>query len=468
MVNPTPFSPKSSPYSVSSAAGIPRTLTNPTPPTQPRRWKPLKRVLLLGPLVVLIAAATYALLEYRSIRGIAIVSHRGQDSSILGYNPNDTHAVLDTSALTHFGDGRFTMVVVGVGGEGHEGPYLTDSIKVVSLDTVNKSMTVTSIPRDFYYSNAKINATYQYGEEMGKGGGGLAIRNAVSEILGVPVSHFAMIDFAGMKELVDALGGVTVKAPESLTDYSYPDDKGGYAPFSVKAGTQIMDGTTALKYARTRKADNDYKRQERQNILIGSIREKAMSLGILANPVKVSNIVSVLGNHFRTDLQPADIRSLISLLREMPSGSTTSYVLDTSPDLNLLTSSSNTAAGFISYPIAGMKDYSAIRDWYASHNPDPILAREAPTLTLAGTAATTAKQLTAEATTLRNLGYQVVLSPTPAPATHLTSTKVYTNTGKKPVSRSYLGSFFGTSPTSAGPLKSDSDFEVVYIPSSKR
>jgi LCP family protein required for cell wall assembly len=461
MINPAPIAPKSSPYSASSAAGLPRTLQ---PITEDPKKKRFKRLLWITPLIVVAALLGYVGVKYHHLSTTTIVAHQGENSAILTYDPANKHQQLDLSAFKNPGDGRVNIVIVGVGGEGHGGAYLTDSIKLLSLDTINKSAVISSLPRDFYYGNGKINAVYSDAESIKAGNGGIALRKAVGDVFGVQVSHFMLMDFSGFKDLVDSLGGITINAPEAVYDTSYPvDSTYGYETFSVKAGVQTMNGTTALKYSRTRHADNDYKRQERQNLVIKAIEDKALTAGVLANPIKINSIINVLGDHIRTDLQPADIKSVIDIVRQIPGTSIGSSVLDTNPDLNLLTSSSDTSAGFISYPILGIKNYSAIHSWFQKNNPDPLLAKESPSVTLYGTGVATPKQLSAFADDLHNYGFTVTVSPTPATTPH-GSTAFMRKSAAKKVSSQYLSSFLGTAATNGSP-SGDADFEVVYVPS---
>ena len=91
-------------------------------------------------------------------------------------------------------------------------------------------------------------------------------------------------------EVVDALGGVEVSPTENLIDQFYPAPDGSshtYDPLYIKAGTQTLDGTTALKYARSRETSSDFERAKRQQEILVAMKDKAISAGFLLNPVKI-------------------------------------------------------------------------------------------------------------------------------------------------------------------------------------
>lgn len=130
------------------------------------------------------------------------------------------------------------ILIAGIGGKGHPGGELTDSLMFAHLDPKNQEVTLLSIPRDIYvsYDNktraTKINALYQIGQSAGTGINLLAEK--VSEITGQPIDHYIVIDFSGFKQVVDALGGVTVDVPQNIYDNEYPDNNYGYEIFSLK------------------------------------------------------------------------------------------------------------------------------------------------------------------------------------------------------------------------------------------
>lgn len=477
MINPQPVHTPQSPYSNRNDGPKPVPLSvppgQPTPsgyfsaPRVPKkpRWRKVAGIALL---TLIFGGFTYGYTQYRALTGDIIEEHQGETAAILGYDPSK--GKLDASKFTKAGDGRFTMAIVGVGGENHPGGTLTDSIQVISLDTLNSSATLTSIPRDLYVTangtRSKINAVYTYAERKKKGSGGVALKEAISNVLGTKVTNYALIDFSGIEKIVDALGGIEVDVPKAINDPLYPaPDMFHYDPFSIRAGLQTLDGKTALKYVRSRKTTSDFDRSERQQLVIAAIKKKAMSLGVLTNPAKLTSLREALGSHFRTDLQTTDIRTLFDIYRQVTPEKTGGFVLDTSSTLSLLTSTTDPVAGYIAYPLLGYDKFTDIHQWFHKNNPDPLLVREGPSVTVYGNGKATAKQLEAFVQKLKDYGYAVTLAATVSTDKTTATKLVSKNPEGKPISKNYLGSLISTG-VSKGSIEKTvtTDFEIVYVP----
>ncbi|GAB0174438.1 MAG: hypothetical protein HHAS10_03170 [Candidatus Altimarinota bacterium] len=208
-------------------------------------------------------------------------------------------------------EGTVNILIAGIGGKGHDGSDLTDSIILASLDSERKQVTLLSIPRDLYVSYpeklgaGRINSLYDLGKRKNVGIQYLASK--VSEITGQTIDHYFVIDFSGFKKVIDLLGGIAIDVPEDLTDREYPDDNWGYEVFTVKKGPQIFNGETALKYARSRHSTSDFDRSERQQLIIKSIKEKASDLGIIKDVDKFGEIYNALISNIDTDLSLAKL-----------------------------------------------------------------------------------------------------------------------------------------------------------------
>lgn len=107
----------------------------------------------------------------------------------------------------------------------------------------------------------------------------------MEKITGLEIPYYATIDFGGFKKVIDDLGGIDIDVPYSLHDYQYPDENlRGFDPLHVEQGFQHMDGTLALKYARSRHAAghaSDFDRSFRQQLVINAIKDKLLSGGNL-------------------------------------------------------------------------------------------------------------------------------------------------------------------------------------------
>lgn len=208
---------------------------------------------------------------------------------------------------------RKNILIAGIGGAGHPGGELTDSIILASLNYDKKTVTLLSIPRDLFVAHSrnsagKINSLYPIGQKNGEWINYLA--GKVSEITGQEVHHYAVIDFYGFKRIVDALGGVTVNVPNKIYDREYPNESWWYEVFSLNAGVQNLDGTTALKFVRSRHSTSDFDRSSRQQLLLRAMKDKALSLGIITNPTKISEIMESVKSSLSTDLTVGDIVDL--------------------------------------------------------------------------------------------------------------------------------------------------------------
>lgn len=238
--------------------------------------------------------------------GSALVNHSGSIVTLA----KDPASSLKTTA------GRTNLLLLGMGGKGHEGAELTDSMVVVSIHHQSKKATLISVPRDLYSEpyQTKINAVYYYGEQKQPGGGLLLVKAAVEEMTGVPIHYAFTIDFTGFKQAVDLLGGIDVNVEHSFDDYKYPipgqenaqPESDRYEHLHFDAGWQHLDGDRALKFVRSRYAEGeegtDYARSRRQQKVMLAIRDKVISSGTFLQPEKISDILNLYGQYIHTDL----------------------------------------------------------------------------------------------------------------------------------------------------------------------
>jgi polyisoprenyl-teichoic acid--peptidoglycan teichoic acid transferase len=204
---------------------------------------------------------------------------------------------------------------------GDEGPPRSDTIIVVHVDPVAKRVDMLSIPRDLlvqipgYYAT-KINAAYPFGEldESVPGGGPTLVAQTVEYNFGIPIHYFAEVDIAGMEKVVDTIGGVMIDVPGIVKDDQYPTEDSGFTRVQFTPGLQLMDGVTAVRYARTRHDGGDFARQTRQQQMLLAIRERALATGLITN---LPDIISELGDSIRTDILGDDpsFRKLYQLAR---------------------------------------------------------------------------------------------------------------------------------------------------------
>jgi polyisoprenyl-teichoic acid--peptidoglycan teichoic acid transferase len=148
---------------------------------------------------------------------------------------------------------------------------------------VGKTAGILSLPRDLWvqipgFRVDRINQAHYLGEANSYPGGGPALaQKTVEATLGVRVDYYVTINFDGVVEGIDLLGGIEIDVPEAINDTRYPDSCYGYDPFQIGAGRQTLNGEQALKYARTRiTAGGDVDRAGRQQAVVLALREKVL------------------------------------------------------------------------------------------------------------------------------------------------------------------------------------------------
>lgn len=244
----------------------------------------------------------------------------------------------DPSTLLNY-EGRTNILLLGVGGAGHEAPELTDTMIFVSLDEKLKNPVFLSLPRDIWVASmrAKLNTAYYYGKQKREDGGLILAKSSVEEILDQPVHYGVAVDFGAFVSLVDVLGGLETEVERQFDDYRYPipgrenDKCEGDVTFLCRwehiyfdQGKQIMDGQTALKFVRSRNAEGeegtDFARSTRQQKVISAIKQKLTSPAFFLNPPKIAKAFSLVRDSIDTDIPqeslPIVARTIISLKRE--------------------------------------------------------------------------------------------------------------------------------------------------------
>lgn len=212
---------------------------------------------------------------------------------------------------------RVNILLLGLSGDGVKNPVLSDTMILLSIGTDTKNIQMISIPRDIWVPELddKINSAYLHGNEKAEGGGLLLAKSSAEEVLGVPIQYAMAIDFDGFVEVIDILGGVEVNVDRAFTDAKFPiagreeDDCGlvreegeeepeylcRYETISFSAGSQMMNGETALKFARSRHSDdieegNDLARAARQQKVLLAIKDKTLSGDVISSPDKLSKL----------------------------------------------------------------------------------------------------------------------------------------------------------------------------------
>jgi LCP family protein required for cell wall assembly len=177
-------------------------------------------------------------------------------------------------------------------------PGRSDTMALVSINPATKSAAILSIPRDLWleepdgrggWAMDRINEPYHTGEILRlPGGGGALAAQAVSHNLGIRVDYYVDFDFNQFMRLVDAIGGIDIEVPATLTATVYPSADTGAYEYTFYPGAQHLDGELALAYSRFRlNADGDFGRIKRQQAVGLAARQKALALGWIDHPLDV-------------------------------------------------------------------------------------------------------------------------------------------------------------------------------------
>ncbi|HMR48014.1 MAG TPA: LCP family protein [Arachnia sp.] len=182
------------------------------------------------------------------------------------------------------------FVLMGSDSQGDERGR-SDVLQLLHLPGSRDAAYLLSIPRDSWvdipgHGKGKINWAYSFG------GPALTV-DTLESLLDVPMDHTVIIDFDGFKNVIDALGGVTVynRHASASLGYTFPE------------GEIRLSGEEALVFVRERYnlPSGDFDRAERQRDVIKGIVKQLASAGVLANPATFSEVVSALGPQFTVD-----------------------------------------------------------------------------------------------------------------------------------------------------------------------
>jgi LCP family protein required for cell wall assembly len=241
--------------------------------------------------------------------------------------------------------GQVNVLLLGVGGEHHDGGWLSDTMIVASINTKTSEVVMTSIPRDFAvkledYGYNKINAAYAYAYLEDPDTAGDAATLAAEQITGLKIPYYAVVDFKGFVKAVNSVGGLDITIDRTFTDASYPDDRFGFmTPVTFTKGVEHMDGNRALIFARSRQGNNnegsDFARGERQKKIIEAFKQKVLDLD-LTKLTTINNLLSDFTENFRTNLEPHELKRIGDLAKDI--GSDKIYSLSLEPQGDLICS----------------------------------------------------------------------------------------------------------------------------------
>ncbi|HEX2141507.1 MAG TPA: LCP family protein, partial [Candidatus Limnocylindria bacterium] len=276
-----------------------------------RNRPPIRRILLVGVMLLLTTVVVGSVLLWQRVS-----------------NFNDTVSTVGAASSRLFGplngDERVNVVLLGYGGPEHAGGnYLADSIQILSIDPQTDATTMIPIPRDLWVEglaampdNGKINEGFAVGYQSSDGSIEEAARfttEILSQITGLRIEHWMAIDFAGFREMVDAVGGVTVNNPREFS-YTWSEPyfhAGNWTGGTFAAGELHLNGQQALDYSRSRytsvpQESSDFARSVRQQRVLSALRSK-LGEGGLGSIGPGLAMMDAMEGRMKTNLSAVDL-----------------------------------------------------------------------------------------------------------------------------------------------------------------
>lgn len=245
-----------------------------------------------------------------------------------GFFATLSHLILSPEKSFAASRGMVNIALFGIGGAGHEGPNLTDTMLLVSINKIDRRVTMVSIPRDLLvdtkrFGKQKINALNALAEMENPGSGAEYAKEVLEEITDSQIDYYARVDFKAFEEIIDAVGGLDIDVPRSFIDPLFPrlDNETQTTIVTFEKGMQHMSGRTALVYARSRHGNNgegnDFARSRRQQQIIVALKDKVLSSETYLSPVRIKNVFDALHNNVKTDLGVWEVIKLAKFYKEL-------------------------------------------------------------------------------------------------------------------------------------------------------
>jgi len=373
------------------------------------------------------------------------------------------------------------ILLLGMGGEQNDAPYLTDSIMAVSIDPNSNRVLMVSIPRDLVvhmdlqttpgrvWTN-KINAAYEVPytniiccvapQYSGRDGGGRAAEHEVGKVTGLTFDRYIAVDFVAFRDMVNALGGVDVCLSTNLDDYEYPNYNNVYIRGGIhyRAGCQHLNGEQALQVARSRHAvqpqqSSDFGRAHRQQDIMQAIKQKATTVNGFA---KAPQLLDALQKNIHTDMSLSDMKAIYDWGKNLPDSSIIRTAL-TGPsgaaDGNLLDSYNCGMGPNVSQLCADDQSYNMIHNYLASIFIDPkTLGEKAPVQIANGT--TSFAGLDRRVTSMLDPTGLQLADPVGAHRVSTSTLVLDYSGGQFPLTTKWLQTYFGATVVAATPANS--------------
>ena len=212
----------------------------------------------------------------------------------------------------------FTILLMGVDSTSDKlnanAAFNGDTLMLITFNPHTLNATVFSIPRDTFVpiacirSSSKINSSAAYGNKC--------IIDTVQNFTGIKIDYYVKVDFKGVVDMVDALGGIDITVPEKV-DFCEQNSKRSFAPKDlqcIKSGYQHMDGEKALAFARHRKSypTGDFQRVQMQQLVVEAMANRVKTLKNVNDFYRVLDAVS---NNIATNMSTKEMLNLYNVFK---------------------------------------------------------------------------------------------------------------------------------------------------------
>jgi polyisoprenyl-teichoic acid--peptidoglycan teichoic acid transferase len=251
----------------------------------------------------------------------------GTGAALMGDRPiAETPAKPEKRTWTTF------LLIGGDAGYGRSG-LRADTLIAVSVQSGTGRAAIFSVPRNLQmfplagragnvYGTFPdiLNALYRFAQSRpelfpgGKDPGATALKQTVSNLLGIPIHYYLLVDLRGFVEVADALGGIRMTAPDTVDDLTSPAYPGEpWTDIQVTGGSAVkLDGRHALAYARSRSASSDYTRMVRQRCILAAMARRIQSMRTFRSITRLADAAKTFA---ATDIPRARLPRIVRLLR---------------------------------------------------------------------------------------------------------------------------------------------------------
>ncbi|MCA9370183.1 MAG: LCP family protein [Pseudomonadales bacterium] len=231
-------------------------------------------------------------------------------------------------------DGSITILLLGTDSLETRGdtPPLTDTMLLASINIHSGETTLLSLPRDLWSSayQTKINALYAYGFEKTPTEPTRFVTDTIAEMTQLPINYTVVLSMEDVATIIDAIGGVRVDIPTSFTDAEFPksdvdvttetDPEVLYKTVSFARGQELMNGSRALEYMRSRHSQDengsDGSRALRQQLVLQSMLSSLLTTKTMTNPETLAQLFTYYQDHLAEYLPMTDGIAIARLLRD--------------------------------------------------------------------------------------------------------------------------------------------------------